>query len=145
MLAEQGNLIPLVSRVMSDHLTPVLAYRRLVAADERTAPSFLLESVENGDTLGRHSFLGAQPVVEVLAHEHEVTVIDHIHGNTQTSTEPDPLIVPKRLTESWRVVTPESVSQGRVIAPFTGGWVGYAGYDTPSLAEGRPCPYQPSA
>ena len=47
-LAGQGNLIPLTSRVMSDHLTPVLAYRRLVAPDERTAPGFLLEAVQKG-------------------------------------------------------------------------------------------------
>ncbi len=140
-LAQQGNLIPLVSRVMSDHLTPVLAYRRLVAADERTAPSFLLESVENGNTLGRHSFLGAQPVVEVLAHEHQVTVIDHIRGDTQTFAEPDPLIVPKRYTEPWRSVTPELASDGRVSAPFTGGWVGYAGYDTVRYLEPDKLPF----
>ena len=54
-------------RLMSDQLTPVLAYRRLVAADDRASPSFLFESVENGATLGRWSMLGAQPVLEVVA------------------------------------------------------------------------------
>ncbi|MCZ6735925.1 MAG: anthranilate synthase component I, partial [Planctomycetota bacterium] len=66
-LADRGNLIPIVQRVMGDQLTPVLAYRRLVAPDDRTAPSFLLESVESGTTVGRYSFLGAQPVIEVIA------------------------------------------------------------------------------
>ena len=46
-LAERGNLIALVQRVMSDQLTPVLAYRRLVAPDERTAPSFLLAATRS--------------------------------------------------------------------------------------------------
>ncbi len=98
-LAQQGNLVPLVRRVMSDHLTPVLAYRRLVAADERTAPSFLFESVENGNTLGRHSFLGAQPALEVIARQDQVTIIDNLKGTSQTTTETDPLLVPKRITQ----------------------------------------------
>ncbi len=43
------NLVPLFQRILSDHLTPVLAYRCLVAEDDRAAPSFLFESVVNGD------------------------------------------------------------------------------------------------
>ena len=140
-LAGQGNLIPLTSRVMSDHLTPVLAYRRLVAPDERTAPSFLLESVENGDTLGRHSFLGAQPVLEVLAREHDVTVVDHVRGTRQTNVEPDPLIVPKRLTESFRLAAPAVTANRGLKASFTGGWVGYAGYDTVRYLEPDKLPF----
>lgn len=41
--------MPLFQRILSDHLTPVLAYRCLVAEDERSAPSFLFESVVNGE------------------------------------------------------------------------------------------------
>ena len=47
--AAGANLVPLFQRILSDHLTPVLAYRCLVREDERTAPSFLFESVINGD------------------------------------------------------------------------------------------------
>ncbi len=47
--ARVANLVPLFQRILSDHLTPVLAYRCLVKEDERTAPSFLFESVINGD------------------------------------------------------------------------------------------------
>jgi len=59
--------IPLSLRVLSDQLTPVLAYRRLVTPDHREAPSFLLESVEGGDRQGRYSILGAHPFEEVIA------------------------------------------------------------------------------
>ena len=58
----------------------VLAYRRLVAPDERTAPSFLLESVEGGEKQGRHSILGARPAVEVLAKQNRVSVENHRTG-----------------------------------------------------------------
>jgi anthranilate synthase component I len=44
-----ANLVPLSQRILSDHLTPVLAYRCLVQEDQRSAPSFLFESVVNGD------------------------------------------------------------------------------------------------
>lgn len=45
-----ATLVPLFRRILSDHLTPVLAYRCLVRQDDREAPSFLLESVVNGNT-----------------------------------------------------------------------------------------------
>ena len=60
-LSSTSNVIPVVRRMMADHLSPVLAYRRLVSADDRSAPSFLFESVENGTEVGRFSFIGANP------------------------------------------------------------------------------------
>ncbi|HEX7010926.1 MAG TPA: hypothetical protein VF184_13170, partial [Phycisphaeraceae bacterium] len=67
-----GNLVPMFRRLLSDQLTPVLAYRRLVRPDDRLAPSFLFESVVGGDRIGRYSFLGAQPAAEVIARGHDV-------------------------------------------------------------------------
>ncbi|RRT48955.1 hypothetical protein B296_00043854 [Ensete ventricosum] len=46
--AKKGNLVPLYQCIFSDHLTPVQAYRCLVKEDDREAPSFLFESVEQG-------------------------------------------------------------------------------------------------
>jgi len=46
--AKHSNLVPLYERVFADQLTPVTAYRCLVAEDDREAPSFLFESVVNG-------------------------------------------------------------------------------------------------
>lgn len=46
--AELGNVVSLHQRIFSDHLTPVLAYRCLVRQDDRNAPSFLFEAVNNG-------------------------------------------------------------------------------------------------
>ena len=140
-LSRQGNLVALVHRVMSDQLTPVLAYRRLVSPDERTAPSFLLEAVEGSSTVGRYSLLGSRPSLEVLAHEHSVTVIDHQHGTCETSREADPLSVPRRLTASWRQAGPSPVAPGDAAAPFAGGWVGYVGYDTARYAEPEKLPF----
>jgi anthranilate/para-aminobenzoate synthase component I len=73
LIAEVGSgsvktlAVPLATRLLADQLTPVLAYRRLVAGDERSAPSFLLESVEGGERQGRYSILGAQPILHVTS------------------------------------------------------------------------------
>ena len=129
-LAKRGNVIALSRRLMSDQLTPVLAYRRLVTADERTAPSFLFESVEGGTSIGRHSFLGAQPCLEVVARGHEVTITDHRTGREETRQDDNPLGVFKAMSKDWKPVTADDSGGRTKPPPFTGGWVGYAGYDT---------------
>lgn len=45
-VSKNGNLVPLYKCIFSDQLTPVLAYRCLVKEDDREAPSFLFESVD---------------------------------------------------------------------------------------------------
>lgn len=74
--AREHNLVPVYTRIMSDQLTPVAAYQRLVR-DDRCAPSFLFESVQNGTDSGRYSFVGAWPDLEILARGNAVTVLDH--------------------------------------------------------------------
>src|SRR6059036_217147 len=56
-LATQGNLIPVSRRLLADLETPLSAYRKLRGQGE----SFLFESVEGGEHLGRFSFLGFNP------------------------------------------------------------------------------------
>ncbi|MFN9317898.1 MAG: anthranilate synthase component I, partial [Microcystis sp.] len=58
-LAGQGNFIPVYQEWIADLETPVSAWYK-VCADQ--AYNFLLESVEGGETLGRYSFLGGDPV-----------------------------------------------------------------------------------
>ncbi len=135
-LAGRGNLVPLVRRIFSDQLTPVLGYRRLVAADERTAPSFLLESVENGDKQGRYSFIGAQPSVEVIARQHAVTIEDHLTGAVRSERHDDPLDVPRAISAGLR-----PVMHGELPGAFCGGWVGYAGYDSVRYVEEGKLPF----
>src|SRR5258707_15804059 len=56
-LAAQGNVIPVYTDLMADFETPVSAYAKLREA----GPSYLLESVEGGETLSRYSFIGCRP------------------------------------------------------------------------------------
>ena len=92
-VAKKATVIPVVRRMMGDHLTPVLAYRCLVAQDDRTASSFLFESVENGNEVGRYSFLGAKPAVEIIAKENNVTIHDHEQGIITEIVADNPLAI----------------------------------------------------
>lgn len=135
------RLVPVCRRLFSDTLTPVLAYRRLVRPDDRMAPSFLLESVEGGEHAARYSFVGAQPIVEVVAHGHEVTLKDHREGATdptRTYTSDDPLGEMDRITTGWQLEQVEGLPD------FKGGWVGFAGYDTVRYLEGDKLPDPPT-
>jgi anthranilate synthase component I len=56
-LAAQGNLVPVTRRVLADLETPLSAYRKIRGQGE----SFLFESVEGGEHIGRYSFVGCNP------------------------------------------------------------------------------------
>src|ERR1700722_12897053 len=56
-LAAQGNLIPVTRRILPDFETPLSAYHKIRGQGE----SFLFESVEGGEHLGRYSFVGCNP------------------------------------------------------------------------------------
>jgi anthranilate synthase component 1 len=123
-------------RLMSDQLTPVLAYRRLVAADDRAAPSFLFESVENGATLGRWSMLGAQPVLEVLARGHEVEIRDRRSATVERAHVGNPLETVRALGARYE---PHAVD--RMPEAFHGGWVGFCAFDAVRWLEPGKLPY----
>ena len=61
-LARQSTLIPVVKAVAADLLTPVSAF---LAIAQNEPNAFLLESVENGEKIGRYTFLGARPYMRV--------------------------------------------------------------------------------
>lgn len=66
--AQRGNVVPMHERIFSDHLTPVLAYRCLVRRDDRSAPSFLFEAVNNGTQQVRANSVTCSKEVKVHAH-----------------------------------------------------------------------------
>jgi len=140
-LARRGfTLIPVAARIFSDHLTPVLAYRRFVAPDDRNAPSFLLESVEGGAHQGRFSFLGSRPDLEITSRPGEgVLVADHRAGGSAPSADlPGGVMGAVRsISAGWKPARPE---QADLPATFVGGWVGYCGYDTARAVEPESLP-----
>src|SRR6266511_5737912 len=71
-LAAQGNLVPVTRRLLADFETPLSAYRKIRGAGE----SFLFESVEGGEHLGRYSFLGCNPRAVIRQIGHRVEIVE---------------------------------------------------------------------
>src|SRR5437016_11239600 len=72
-LAAQGNLIPVARRLLADFETPLSAYRKIRGQGE----SFLFESVEGGEHLGRYSFVGCNPRAVIKQTGNRVEVIEN--------------------------------------------------------------------
>jgi len=116
-LAHDGNLVPIVKHIPADLLTPVLAYLKI----EKTSPyAFLLESVEGGENIARYSFIGRGPHQILRSRDGNVEQI--IGDEVTIRTEPY-LNVLRELSDAYWPVRPSN------LPPFTGGAVGYLGYD----------------
>jgi anthranilate synthase component 1 len=118
--ATQGNLVPVWAEILADLETPVSLYRKLRASGR----TFLLESVENGEQLGRYTFLGFEP-----------RAIFTSRDGRQHLTPPDALGAPVEFGEKPLHTLRAIMSRFRPVAdeklpPFTGGLVGYMAYDT---------------
>ncbi|MCB9845875.1 MAG: chorismate-binding protein [Phycisphaeraceae bacterium] len=130
--------VPIGIRVLSDQLTPVLAYRRLVAQDARTAPSFLLESVEGGERQGRYSIMGAEPELCVVARGHEMVVVDREGNERAREQRADPLGVLREIGAARRLARPVGADLPECVL---GGWFGYAAYDSVRYVEPGRLPF----
>ncbi len=80
--AKAANVIPVVETLSADLLTPLAVYLKL---SENAANSFLLESVEGGETLARYSFIGTDPVFIASGNDESVTV-ENDSGSRQIAT-----------------------------------------------------------
>lgn len=137
---DANRVIPMYRRLMSDQLTPVLAYRRLVRPDDRLAPSFLFESVIDGDREGRYSFLGAQPIAQIIARGKRVRYVDSIDPQrTREYDCADPLREMARISAGWKMAPDAQAG----LPDFTGGWVGCVSYDAVRYLEGEVLPSPP--
>ncbi len=70
-LSKNGNVVPVVETMPADLLTPLSVYLRL---SEDASHSFLLESVEGGESLARYSFVGSGPSATVVGRGQTVTI-----------------------------------------------------------------------
>lgn len=126
-LAAEGNLIPIYRELPADLETPVSVYLKL----RNGGPSFLLESVEKGEQVGRYSFLGVHPPMTVTAQADRVT-IGAAGGSILEETTGDPLNVVKEILSSRKPVRLPGLPR------FIGGAVGYFGYDLVRFMERLP-------
>ncbi|WP_337103463.1 anthranilate synthase component I [Paenibacillus sp. YIM B09110] len=124
-LASQFNLIPIVRYMMADTETPIRLFQHF--AKEEYA--FLLESVEGGVKWARHSFIGTDPFMMLYGKNGEM-VLEH-NGEKQTLRD-KPIELLKARLRSFR--SPAIAD----LPPFTGGAIGFFGYDLLQYYEKLP-------
>ena len=111
----QGNLVPVYRSINADLETPVSAYLKV----SQGPYSFLLESVEGGERIGRYSFIGTDPYKVVKT------------GAKEELGEIDPLLPIQEEMDQYGLVPVEG------LPGFHGGAVGYLAYDTVRYFEPR--------
>jgi len=129
-LAREANVVPVARMVMADLETPVSAYLK-VAAGRRY--SFLLESVEGGEKIGRYTYLGADPFLLVRAQGDRIEITRD--GKT-TRRRGNVFEVLRELARQFRPARQPG------LPPLAAGAVGYAGYELVRLVEPRVPPFR---
>ena len=127
-LTSQGNIIPVYREVLADTETPVSAYLKL---RREGGHSFLLESVEGGERAGRYSFLGVRPISIFRSRDRRVSIEDTASAQRREFAA-DPVAALKEWMGGYACVHVPGLPR------FTGGAVGYLGYDGIRLVEDLP-------
>ena len=126
-LVSQGcETVPVYKRILADLLTPVAAWVHL---SQKAEYAFLLESVEKGNQYSRYSYVGINPQ-KILMHNNGKTTITE---NGKTIDIDTPFLTLLRETQSQYNMT-----KLPGIPSFTGGLVGYLGYETIAWVEDIP-------
>lgn len=129
-LAKQGNLVPVATRILADFETPLSAYKKIRGQGD----SFLFESVEGGEHLGRYSFVGCNPRAVIRQTGNRIELIENgrviekfaipVRDETDCSQcVQDGLEVIEKVLSRYRAVSLPDLPR------FTGGAVGFIGHE----------------
>jgi anthranilate synthase component 1 len=122
-LATRGTFVPVCKEVRADLLTPLSAFLKVA---EHADHAFLFESVEGGEQVARYSFLGKDPFLVLRARDGLILV----EQDGVTTTEDVPFMDRLRdLMSDYRAPVVPGLPR------FTGGAVGFLGYDAASWFE----------
>ncbi len=125
-LAQKGNLVPVYEEYSAALETPLSVFLKT----KRGSYGFLLESVEKGQSLGRYSFIGSEPRLIFSTHNDRVNIWEN--GQTAEYVGQDPLAELEKIFKRYRFVKAPGLSG------FTGGAVGYLGYEMVQYYEKLP-------
>lgn len=129
---KQGNLIPVWKEILADQETPVSAYERVrtfLREKDHASHTWMLESVEGGEHIGRYSFIGGNPRAILRARGSATEITE---GETTVRvTDADPLNTLKAYMSRYQPVRDPALPR------FIGGAVGFLGYDMISVFEPR--------
>lgn len=129
-LKAQGyNLIPVYRQRLADTETPLSVFARLKAHKQ----AYLFESVEGGENWARYSIIGLGESTVFSCNAGELT-IKHADGAIEKQSCADPFQFIRDFQSQYKVPTQADLP---ALPSFTGGLVGYFGYDAVRYIEPR--------
>lgn len=121
-LAYEHNLIPVTATLSMDLETPIAVYYKIVGDQ----PGFILESAETSKTFGRYSFIGTEPLFLLQSYPNQLDILEF---GRKTSLTGRPLNLLQEVLQRY------SVPKLPDLPPFSGGLVGYLGFEVISTWE----------
>jgi anthranilate synthase component I len=118
--ATGAQIIPVYRQLLADRLTPVSAFQVL----GRDPHAFLLESVVGGEQVARYSFIATAPSLVYQVAGGNALITRAGMGGAKEFKTTDPL------ADLQELLPPRKYHHPKDLPAFTGGLVGYAGYDT---------------
>ena len=132
LAGQDFNRIPVTREVLADFETPLSVYLKLAHGPN----SYLFESVQGGEKWGRYSLIGLQTSTVLRVYGQRLEIICDGKPMVDRHTD-DPMAEVERFRQLFSV--PDLANLPR----FTGGLVGYFGYDTVRYVEPRLAKSQP--
>jgi len=124
-LSKKANVVPVYKEILADTLTPVSMFQKI---DSKY--SYLLESVEGQEKIARFSFLGTEPSLIFKSRSNSVEL--NIRGKIKKYSVSEPLAEIERIMKDFKAAEIKGLPR------FSGGLVGYIGYDMVRFFEDIP-------
>lgn len=122
-LAKTYNKIPIYVEMYMDFQTPIAVLSRIKEEYDRY---FMLESIEGGEKIARYTFIGCNPKAHFFVKDGKSF---YTTREKVICSEENPLEVLKEILDGYKAPKLEG------LPPFTGGAVGYFGYETVKYVE----------
>ncbi|MDP2911367.1 MAG: anthranilate synthase component I [Candidatus Omnitrophota bacterium] len=124
-LVKKANVVPVYKEILADTLTPVSAFQKI-----GRGYSYLLESVEGQEKIARFSFIGIEPSIVFKSKGNLIELARF--GKVKKYSAIDPLFEIQKIMNGFKAAEIKGLPR------FSGGLVGYMGYDMVRFFEKLP-------
>ncbi|OON90645.1 MAG: anthranilate synthase component I [Candidatus Epulonipiscium fishelsonii] len=114
---EEYKMYPVSCEILSDFTTPINVLKKLASISN---DFYLLESVESEESIGRYSFLGFDPILNIKYKDNITTICS---GEMETQSTEDVFGILRGYVDKYKSPKIDG------LPPFTGGFVGYMSYE----------------